>query len=230
MTSFREVFLTGLLIVVIATSPFVQAQGTIMATLTDDTYYGPPYESSHGSEDLLKVGRGTHVTFLKFDISSIPEGAMDITAVLDLYTAHGGVPNPRFVAVFPVDNVTWNEEGYPPEEFLERYFTEKVVQWVTDEETWYEWDVTDIVVKATSESSNVISFAILFDTEQETDPMLFVSKEGSLTNMPTLTVTWASEIPEFPSFIALLLFMTATLLTIAASKRRARDCRKIARI
>jgi hypothetical protein len=121
---------------------------------------------------------------------------MNITSVLELYTEYDGVPSPRFVAVFPIDNVTWTEETYTPDDFLERYFTEKVVHYVTNEETWYEWNVTDIIVKTVTNGSSVVAFAMMYDTSEETDPILFTSKEGSVTRMPKLTVFWTSINPE----------------------------------
>lgn len=203
-----KVAIIGIFVFTIALAPVVQAQaGSIEATLTDDTYYGSPYQVIHGSEPVLKVSRSAYITFLKFNISNIPEGAMDTTAVLELYTEHEGVPSPRFVAVFPIDNETWTEQTYTPDDFLERYFTEKVVQYVTNEETWYEWNVTDIIAETVSNSSSLVAFAVMYDTSEETDPILFTSKEGSMTKMPKLTVFWESIIPDLPPNLIMLLIV-----------------------
>ena len=224
-SSFRMAFLIGIFVLTITTVPLIQAQeGAIAFFPTDDTYSGYPYGVVHGYEPVLKVGRGFYHTFMKFNISDIPEGAIGITAVLGLHTTYDGVPEPRFVAVFPLDNTMWNEETYPPNEFLDRYFTEKVVLWVTHNETWCEWNVTNIIVKAISNSSYVVAFVMMYDTSEETSPMLFTSKEGSahaLIEIPRLTITWTSVVPEF-SFFLVPLAIVASAFVLFIFKARSR--------
>ncbi len=51
---------------------------------------------------------------MKFDISSVPDGAKGITAVLELYATVDGVPIPHFVEVWSHNDITWNEEVSRP--------------------------------------------------------------------------------------------------------------------
>jgi hypothetical protein len=198
--SSQKLIFIGIIVLTIAQIPVIQAQGgTITATLTDDTYYdmvwGGP-NPVNGLLTTLKAGLAT-MTFLKFDLSSIPDGAVGITAVLELYTTYDGVPYPHPVAAYPLENTTWNEYD-PPEEVYTFAMEYLDAEYVAHNETWYEWVVTDKVVGALSNSSDLVSFVMSYTESggpSDTPKVTFTSKEGSITRMPKLTISWTSVTP-----------------------------------
>ena len=54
----------------------------------------------------------------------------------------------------------------------------------------------------------------------EVEPVVsFVSKEGSITKIPKLTITWTDVIPEFPSLIMPLVMVATTAVSLIVKKR-----------
>ncbi len=204
----------------------VNAQGgSITATLTEDTYYDffyaqQPYNKTYTwLETTFKVSL-RYTSFLKFDLSSIPNGAEDIMAVLELYTAVDGVPISHSVEVWSHNDITWDEEVRLPSPDYEHNTKKLDTTWVASSERWYEWNVTNAIVEAVSNSSGAVTFMVTYPSGQNVLPVSFLSKEGSMTKIPKLTVTWNSIIPEFSSHIILtLLIVTLTLLAMAVKKQ-----------
>lgn len=191
--------------------PFVKAQaGSITATLTDDTFIGrvEGVNPAFGDLPMLFAGFLTRA-FLKFNLSSIPDGATGITAVLELYTTVDGVIDPHPVTAYLLVNTTWNE--YDPPGNVAPWFDCDVLDsdYVASSETWYEWNVTDGVVESLSNSSDVVSFILCYPYTSGTDMpnVIFTSKEGSITKMPKLTIFWESIILELPSNLLVMLIV-----------------------
>ena len=202
------------LFLAIALVPFVHAQsGSTTATITDDTYIDRVFgaQSLYGDMPGMFAGLITRA-LLKFNISSIPEGATGVTAVLELYTTASGVEDPHVVTAYLLENTTWNE--HDPPRYVAPWFDCDVLdsQYVKNVETWYEWNVTDGVVECLSNSSDVVSFILCYPYTSGTDMpnVIFTSKEGSITKMPKLTVFWESIIPDLPSNM-LTLFIIISL-------------------
>jgi len=184
----KKMFLIWTLVLAAILVPIVQAQGgTITATLTDDLYIDDK-ASMHGTETVLKVS-WDYRTFLKFNISSIPKGAENITAVLGLYTEE--VPFGWWghdVAAYPIWNNTWDENTNPP---LYEDTEELASMRVISEETWYNWTVTDAVLGAIANNSDAVSIVLRYPLKDKVGEISFSSKE-SRSNEPKLTITWAS--------------------------------------
>jgi len=227
------VFCLGILLTPITFVSQVQAQeGTVVLNPTDDAYtYGNLPNANYGSEPILKAG-GFYDAWLKFDLSAIPEGAIGITALLELYTSYDGVTEPRdVVACLILNNFnnSWSEDtitaaNAPPLSGDVELDTD----YVANDETWYEWIVTEAVVNATANNATAVTIFMRHPYGLMTPPMSFNSKEATSTKIPKLTVSWTA-IPEFPSFLILPLFMIATLLAVIVYRRKHSmqlDCHK----
>ena len=192
------------LVLAVASVPMVHAQsGSITATLTDDTYINHwSTHSNYGNEPTLRVSMDYNITWLKFDLSNVPIGAEGITALLELYTAWNGVPNPHSVVACLIQNNfnnTWDEStitahNNPPE----IPYIELDSEYVANNEVWYEWNVTEAVVSAIDNNSSALTLILTYPSGASAPEILFNSKEGSLTKIPKLTVSW-SIIPDIPS-------------------------------
>jgi len=210
----------GILVLPISVIPLVKAQeGTIILNPTDDTYTnGWKPDENYGASVKLKT-IGFYVTWLKFDLSTMPKEAFGITAILELYTTNDEV-YPNDVPTYLCPNTTWTEETITASnqpDLIE--FVELDRDYISDEERWYEWLVTDAVTNATA--NNATAVTILMRTFGLVTPTIsFSSKEGSLTKQPKLTISWEGVIPEFPSFLILSLFMIATLLAVIVYKTK----------
>lgn len=198
--------------------PLVNAEeGTIILKPTDDAYTnGWKPDENYGASVKLKT-IGFYVTWLKFDLSTMPKEAFGITAILELYTTNDEV-YPNDVPTYLCPNTTWTEETITASnqpDLIE--FVELDRDYISNEERWYEWLVTDAVTNATA--NNATAVTILMRTFGLVTPTIsFSSKEGSLTKQPKLTISWEGVIPEFPTWLILPLFMMATLLIVAYQK------------
>ena len=92
--------------------------------------------------------------------------------------------------------------------------------YVANNEVWYEWNVTQAVVDATTSNSTDVTIIMRYPYPEDATSLAFISKEASLTKAPKLTVSWTDIVPEFPSFLILPLFMTATLLAVIVYRRK----------
>jgi hypothetical protein len=205
----RKAGIIGILVLAIALAPVVQAQsGSITATLTDDTWIesGEGIIPAYGDLPAIEAGMWT-TAFLKFNLSSVPDGVTGITAVLELYTYVNGVEDPHVVTAYLLDNTTWNEHD-PPWIFVPQFELDVLDgEYVATSERWYEWNVTDGVIDSLSNSSDVVSFVLCYPetSGSEMPYVFFASKEGSITKIPKLTIIWESIIPDLPSNLLVVL-------------------------
>ncbi len=214
-------------------APSVQAQvETIAATLTDDTYYaiaeGGP-NPLNGLEPTLKSGLLT-MTFLKFNISGIPDDVTGISAVLELYTAIKGASSPHYVAVYKLGNNAWDESNPPAYVYPWVSLPILALTYVDTSESWYEWNVTNAVSGSLSSGSDAITFILSYPESSgttRTPDITFISKEGIVTAPPRLTVTWTMAVPEFSALLtSAVLVMVASSLALFFAKRRSQCTRK----
>jgi len=215
--------LVGVLVAPIGFILPVNAQaGQVTLSPTDDAYTDAyNVHTNYGSETTLKASMMLYWTWLKFDLSTIPEDAFGITAILELYTSYGGVIEPRDVVAWlmVLNNFTWSEDTITQANMPHDASAYAVLDtdYVANEETWYEWLVTEAVVNATANNATAVTIVMRHPEGWETPPMSFDSKEASLTKKPKLTVFWEG-IPEFPSFLILPLFMIVSVLVITIHK------------
>jgi len=205
----------GILVLPITVIPLVKAQeGVIILNPIDDAYTdGSRSNSNYGSELKLKT-LGWYLTWLKFNLSTIPEGAFGFTAILELYTTLDGITKPHdVVARLILDNSWWTEETITAHN-CPNYITsiELDIDYVANDETWYEWIVTEAIMNATANNTTTVTILVRCPYgPQPSTTISFTSKEASLTKQPKLTIFWEGIIPEFPSFLILPLSMIATL-------------------
>ena len=218
----RRIYVLALAAILTATLITPVKAESVTATLTDDTYYniiGGP-NPAYGSSSMLEAGLRI-MTFLKFNISSIPDGVLGITAMLELYATYGGVVTPHSVAVYQSDNTAWNE--YAPPQEVYPWFELAVLDlaYVSSEAGWYEWIVTDAIVGTLSNSTDLVTLILCYPEAvgMTTPSVSFTSKEGSMAEMPKLTIFW-EVIPEFESAVVMaLLLVGVSIFAIVVKKQ-----------
>ena len=218
--SIKAILLVTSFLTVAFVVPVDAQSGQVTLKPTDDTYISFWSDSNYGSSEIMRVSL-TYTTWLKFDLSSIPEGAIGITAVLELYTTYEEVTNPHSVVACLILNNSWSEDTITSSNAP--YYgggVELDTEYVANDETWYEWDVTEAVVNATVNNATTISIILRYPWGVGAPSFSFYSKEASLTKSPKLTIFWTDIIQEFPSFIILPIFMITILLAVIIHKRK----------
>lgn len=224
-SSFKTLVSIWIFVLIAAFVPFVQAEGgSIAVYVVDDAYvtFNSP-NSNYGSEQILNVCLLHCFAWLKFDLSSIPEGAEGFTATLELYTTANGVITPHDVVACLVQNNfnnTWTEETITASNMPYLYDIELDTEYVANNGTRYEWNVTEAVKAAVNNNSTLLTIFMRY-SGAEGDDMSFKSKEGTLTQMPKLTVSWAAVIPEYSLFI-IPMAMVTTLVVLFLKRRQSR--------
>jgi hypothetical protein len=159
---------------------------------------------------------------LKFDLSSIPEGAEGFTATLELHTTASGVTQPHDVVACLVQNNfnnTWTEETITASNKPYPYNKELDIE-LANNGTRYDWDVTEAVKAAVNNNSTLLTIFMRYNGA-EADDMSFKSKEGTLTQIPKLTVSWTAVLPEYSLSIIPMAIVT-TLAVLFLKKKQSR--------
>jgi hypothetical protein len=210
----------------------VKAQGgQVILKPTDDTYvaFMNP-AANYGSAQMLRVCLAHYWTWLKFDLSTIPKGAVGISALLELCTTYNGVASPHFVvACLALLNKTisnsWSEATLTGDNAFNGFYmgdAELDTDYVANNEVWYEWNVAQAVVNATTSNATDVTIIMRYPYPEDATSLAFNSKEASSTKAPKLTVSWTDAIPEFPPILILPSFMIATLVAVLMIKRKQR--------
>ena len=198
---------------------------------TNDTYASSDDDagSSHGTETWLKVAFTEmspgviykYLTFLKFDLSSVPQGARGFTATLELYTRSDGVPAEDTYPAYLCLNNSWSEEtlnmGHLPS-LGDLYLDSETV---STEQTWHAWIVTAAIENATSRNASAVTIMVgrPFGRANEGAVWAFFNSKEAGKYIPKLTIEW-TEVPEIPTFLIMPFFMIVTLLAVIFSKRK----------
>jgi hypothetical protein len=240
----RLLIVLGLVILLFSLSAkSVSAQvGEVMLKPTDDTYVDSSNpDSNYGEQNYLQITNynseiNNDVTYesivwLKFNLSSVPNGAVIDGATLQLHTSS---VNGSF-------NVSFNVNAYSGSDFLN---VSAVVSWTELTLTYsnvpsynttsmdsvlvgtsgqsYNWSVVDAVRDALNSAGRTVTM-VLFDPSPHglLSSISFNSKESSISDYaPTLTVHWSGVVPEFPSFLILALFLMTTLLAVTLRRKK----------
>jgi hypothetical protein len=211
----------------------VSAQaGQTTLKVTDDTYVDSSVpELNHGNLTYLDIywytfGEIVHsFGWLKFNASSIPNGAVIDEATLQLYALpwYNQVLN---VSAYSSSDNSWTEmtltyANMPSYDTLP-LDTVLVTTSVTSKGEWYNWSVVQAVENTLNVGSKEVT--IVLSEPSLTDSfsgISFASKEYTPADRsPKLTVHWTSVQPEFPTFLILSFFMTATVIAVIARRRR----------
>jgi len=233
---FSAMLLLGILISQIAFIPLVSAQeGEATLNPTDDTFvesYTPV--GNFGSSGCLEVEKYEqtspfymvveYIVWLKFDLSSVPDGAVVDAATLQLFSYD--VPETYNVYARFCSNNSWTESALTHANMPDFNATSMDSEVVAASSRWYNWTVTDAVQQSVDGifgGPGMVTIVLLETSFHATNwQVSFYSKEGSDLYMPKLTIHWADVIPEFPSFLILLAFMFVTTLAVVAYKKRNR--------
>lgn len=188
-----------------AIKPVAAAQTSVQLSPTDDAYVKDTApDTNYGSWGSLYVGTysgdgANERAYLKFDLSSLPDNAVIVSAKLYAYTYLGASSDPVNISAYVVSDDSWDENtitwnNKPPEgQWLDRDLVD------TDGKHWSEWDVT-IFVQEEFEGDKVVSFVLISDAEGvETESISYNSKESSYGNHPYLEIVYeVSEPPQIP--------------------------------
>jgi hypothetical protein len=237
---FREIVIVLILSLVLVSTlsiKTVNAQAG-QATLkpSDDTYVDSSNPNSNcGERNYLQItnynseinSANKSIAWLRFNLSSVPNGAVIDGAILQLRTssvtgsfnvkAYSGSDSLNASAVVSWTELTLTYSNMPS------YNTTSIdsVSVATNNQ-WYNWSVVD-AVRDTLNGTVRTATMVLFDPSPSglLSSISFNSKEFSISDYtPTLTVHWSGVVPEFPSFLVLSLFMIVTLLAVIVHRKK----------
>ena len=130
-------------------SPLAASTSTITIYPSDDTYvYAYDANGNYGSSSTLQVGRYNgddqyeRIAYLKFNLSSIPDGAVIVSATLKLYdssTASINIKVYRVTEDWSESDINWNNKP----SFDESYAYASVNSGGSG--SWFEADITELV-------------------------------------------------------------------------------------
>jgi hypothetical protein len=239
--SWKLLCVLGLVILLFSLSAeSVSAQaGEVTLKPIDDTYVDSSNPSSnYGEQNYLQITNYNSevnsayesIAWLKFNLSSVPDGAVIDGATLQLRTSN--------VTGFVI---SFNVNAYSGSDFLN---VSAVVSWteltltysnmpsynttsmdsvlVATNNQWYNWSVVDAVRDALDSTARTVTL-VLFDPSPHglVSSISFNSKEFNLSDYaPTLTVHWSDILPEFPTFLFLSFYIMATLIAVIAYRKR----------
>jgi hypothetical protein len=143
----------------------------------------------HDSRLLTKTGKPTRYSFLKFETSSVPSGAVIDSALLYLY----GFLDPNETA----SNVLVDSYG-----IMDNSWTEEGITWSTSPDggssltpttvdksaSWRAWDVTSFVVSRRASGITVISLRL--QNRTTTDENCHYYSNNASSSSPRLTITY----------------------------------------
>jgi len=230
---FLAMTVLGILIPQIALIPSVSAQeGEVTLYPTDDTFvenYTPV--GNFGDSSSLEVGKYEvtypyhvvdYIAWLKFNLSSVPDGAVVDVAALQLFSHY--VPETYNVYARSCSNNSWIESTLTYANMPDFNVTSMDSEVVAANSRWYNWTVTDAVQQSVDGifgGPGMVTIVLLETSLHATNwQVSFYSKEGSDLYMPKLTIHWTDVIPEFPSFLILPLFMIAALLGVMVYRKK----------
>ena len=231
---FREIIIVLVLSLVLVSSlsiKTVNAQaGQVGLLPTDDTYVDSSNPNqNYGGLSSLKIENYQSFTqtyesivWLKFNLSSVPDGAVVDNATLHLYSDFGGTYD---VHAYSCSNDSWNELTLTYSNMPSYNTTSMDSVSVLGLGQWCNWSVVDAVTDVLNSNAKVVTI-VLFDPSSysSASTVSFNSKEtfvysGFEDTRPALTIHWSSIVPEFPTSLVLPFFMMATLIAVAFYKK-----------
>jgi len=190
---------------------------------------------NEGGMESLGVGNGTigappleysteALAWLKFNLSSVPNGAVIDGTTLQLYSSSTSGTN--IVNAYSCLDNSWTESTLAYSNMPGYNTTSMDTVSVEAINQWYNWDVADVVTKSLNSNSEVVTIVLGEPIVNNTvSNVVFDSKEFPATYgdySPRLTIQWSGIVPEFPTFVYLPFFMIATLIGVTLYKKRAR--------
>lgn len=186
----------------------------------------------------------TAISFLKFDLSEIPNNSTIQSVILKLHTANSYHIDDTLVSLHYCPNnswleniITWDNKPNFDEQNLESI-------WVSQKEhpmdgKYYSWNVTNSILTAFEQNKNQISFALTADHKSlnygGTDPVYkypkFYSNNagGVVVRVPKLEIIYAEqedpikEVDTFSLPIGMLLVVAVSLIVVSTFVSRKRS-------
>jgi hypothetical protein len=215
----------------------VSAQvGEVTLKPTDDAYVDSSNpNSSYGEQNYLQITNYNSeinsayesIVWLKFNLSSVPDGAVIDGATLQLRTSSvtgsfnvNAYSGSDFLNVSGV--VSWTELTLAYSNTPSYNTTSMDSVLVATNNQWYDWSVVDAVRDALKSTVRTVTVVLLDPSPSGlVSSVSFNSKEFSISDYaPTLTLHWSGVVPEFPKFLVLPMFMIATLLAVMVYKKK----------
>jgi len=236
--SWKLLIVLGLVVLLFCLSAkSVSAQvGEVTLKPTDDTYVDSSSpNSSYGEQSYLQITNYNSeinsayesIVWLKFNLSSVPDGAVIDGATLRLRTSSttgsfnvNAYSGSDFLNVSGV--VSWTELTLTYSNMPSYNTTSMGSVFVATNNQWYNWSVVDAVRDALNSTPRTATMILLDPSPSGiVSSISFNSKEFSISDYaPTLTVHWSGVVPEFPTFLILPLFMATTLLAVIVYKEK----------
>jgi hypothetical protein len=204
---------------------FAQA-GEVTLKPVDDTYVDSyDSNSNYGGQTHLDIQtyEWQRIAWLKFNLSSIPDGAVIGTAALQLYT--NVVGETYNVSAYSCSDNSWVELTLTYSDMPSYNTTSMSSVVVASASQRYNWSVVDGVNNALSNNRKSTTIVLREETyhASSTNQVVFDSKEASLyfnnDYSPKLTVHWSDVVPEFSLFLTPALFIMVTLLGVVWKRK-----------
>jgi len=147
---------------------------------------------NHGSDTTLHVkvevdahGKVTNVrrTYLKFDLSGLPSGAVIDSAILHMYrTKDNDIPSAYTTGdAWTETGITWNNQPGPGT---------FICDGALESGNWFKWDLTSYVASEFA-GDKIVSVVLKFKVESGSDQhMDFTSSEGTWNQRPWLEISY----------------------------------------
>ena len=200
--------------------------GQVYLWTTDSTYVDSNYpNSNYAGQDFLQIKnyQDKEIVWLKFNLSSVPEGAVVDNSTLSMYLSLVNylLPVSYNVHAYSCSDNSWNQSSLTYSN-MPIYNTTSMNSTLVSSMGWYSWNVVDAVRDALNRNTTAVTI-VLFDPSPNSSNTTaafqnFVSSSGSY---PNLYIHWSSiAVPEFPTLLILPFFMIATLLAVAFYKKK----------
>jgi len=149
---------------------------------------------NHGSDTTLhvKVEVGCSIraevtnvrrTYLKFDLSGLPSGAIIDSAILHMYrTTDNDIPSAYTTGdAWTETGITWNNQPGPGT---------FICDGALESDNWFKWDLTSYVASEFA-GDKIVSVVLKFKVESGSDQhMDFTSSEGTWNQRPWLEISY----------------------------------------
>lgn len=230
---FREIAIVLVLSLVLVSALSIKAvnaqAGQVTLKPTDDSYVDSDSpDSNYGGQEALQIGNyqvlghTECIGWLKFDLSTLPSGAVVDNATLQLHTQTVGETY-NVCACYCSDN-SWTDLGITWNNYPRVGFISVDSATVATSESWYSWNVSGAVKYTQLNNLTAMTIALIEPNIHSSAAFFwFDSTRNSVYRTdyaPNLTVHWGSVAPEFSMFLILPSFMMATLLAVMVCKKK----------
>jgi hypothetical protein len=195
----------SLIILIISTFSFspVRAQTTSINSSADSYVYSANRYSNYGTTATLKVyhsqtSDNSERAYLKFDLSSLPTGAVITQAYLRLHRDSGGN---TVSPAYSVSDDSWIESGNESINWsnMPAYGTQ-LSNATSESGNWYRWDITPYAISEFDSEDKLLSVVIKTAETSAVSEVLFDSKEATGTaDDPRLDIVFSPEQTPTPT-------------------------------